>query len=236
MTFWKRPGSETDLDARLRADRPAARDEFVSALAVRVESRRPVSRRSLGLAIALTVVMVVSLSAFGGMGYASRAIADGYSSATKVIKKTIKRPQPTYIKASKSKQSGQTPAKFQYNGGFHGCTPGYWKQTQHFFAWGGVSQGASFNTTFGVTAAKSGFANSFTLLQALQNGGGGISALGRQAVAAYLNSLRPGMNYPYTTAQVISMVKTAINSGNATTIENTKNQLEAANSLEGPLC
>ena len=66
--------------------------------------------------------------------------------------------------------------------------------------------------------------------------GGGIDALARQGTAAYLNANRPGMNYPYTSAQVVSMVQSAIQSGNATTIENTKNLLEAANTLEGPLC
>ena len=82
----------------------------------------------------------------------------------------------------------------------------------------------------------SGFTNTFSLLDALNDGGGGIDALARQGTAAYLNSLRTGMNFPYTTAQVISMVQSAIQSGNATTIENTKNALETANSLEGPLC
>jgi hypothetical protein len=224
MSFWSRRPSDGDLEARLRASRPQAPSGFVDALSGRA-GRRPALRSALAFALVLTSLLLASLAAFGGISSAARAVTTAVSSATS-----------TLTQSSTPTVQTNTPAADQYGDGFHGCTPGYWQQTQHFFAWGNVSQNASFNTTFGVTAAQSGFPNSFTLLDALQEGGGMIDALARHAVAAYLNSLRPGMNFPYTTQQVINMVKTAIVSGSATKIEETKNKLEAANQLGGPLC
>jgi hypothetical protein len=168
---------------------------------------------------------VAALAAFGGIGYAANAVSQTVSTASDTL--SLSKKVPTVDVSS--------PTTDQYGGG-HGCTPGYWKQTQHFFRWGGIPQSQSFNTTFGVTAAQSGFANSFSLLEALANGGGGINALARQGAAAYLNSRTPGMNFPYTTQQVITLVHDAIVSGKSKTIEATKDALEKANSLEGPLC
>jgi len=71
----------------------------------------------------------------------------------------------------------------------------------------------------------------FTLLDALQNGGGGVDALGRQATAALLNAAK-GF-YPLTTAQVIADVKAAY--ANSSLIESTKDLLEADNTLGCPL-
>src|SRR6476620_1824848 len=54
--------------------------------------------------------------------------------------------------------------------GTQGCTPGYWKQTQHFDSWKVYQPTDSFNAVFGLTGP---FANSWTLLDALSQGGGG---------------------------------------------------------------
>jgi hypothetical protein len=83
--------------------------------------------------------------------------------------------------------------------GNEGCTPGYWKQDQHFDSWPAPYTP---NTLF-----SSVFENAFpgmTLLQVLQQGGGGLNALGRHTVAALLNAASTGVEYPLTTAQVIS--------------------------------
>lgn len=112
--------------------------------------------------------------------------------------------------------------------GDQGCTPGYWKQEQHFDSWAGYSPGDKFDAVFGRDATNP----DLTLLQALQQGGGGLKALMRHAVAALLNASNPGVNYPYTTAQVISMFQAAFDSGS---YEATKNRLEAANELGCPL-
>jgi hypothetical protein len=79
-----------------------------------------------------------------------------------------------------------------------GCTPGYWKQSQHFDSWT-----APFTPT---TLFSDVFENAFpgmTLQQVLSQGGGGLKALGRHTVAALLNAASSGVSYPLTTQQVI---------------------------------
>ena len=66
-----------------------------------------------------------------------------------------------------------------------GCTPGYWKQDQHFDSWEatGYEPGDSFDVVFGVASS-----NGWTLLEALDAGGGDENALARHATAALLNA------------------------------------------------
>lgn len=106
--------------------------------------------------------------------------------------------------------------------GAEGCTPGYWKQPQHFDSWTGFSTGTSFESVFGEA-----FPGNPTLLQVLGMGGGGKAALGRHAVAALLNSTSDGVDYAFTTDEVIAMVTSAL--ANPATIEATKNKLATAN-------
>ena len=111
-----------------------------------------------------------------------------------------------------------------------GCTPGYWKN--HLSAWGvtGYAPGNDFYTVFGVNVT-----GNYTLLAALDLGGGGVNALKRHAVAALLSSAHPSVFYPYSTTEVLAMVKAAILSNSASTIEATKNLLDAANNSGCPL-
>jgi len=113
-------------------------------------------------------------------------------------------------------------------GNFEGFTPGYWKQKQHFSSWVGYTTNQSFETTFGVVIAGS----NYSLLEALGLGGGGVNALMRHAVAALLNASNGGVNYKYSTAQVISMVQNAFATGN---YEATKNLFEAENEKGGSI-
>jgi hypothetical protein len=124
---------------------------------------------------------------------------------------------------------------------YTGCTPGFWKN--HPALWNGISPDLpgitykttdKFNAVFGVTAAQSGFSDSTTLLTVLGTGGGCKNALGRHAVAALLNT--KANNYPLTTAQVLSQVKSALLTNNCTTIENLKNTLDAYNNFGGGVC
>lgn len=85
---------------------------------------------------------------------------------------------------------------------FQGCSPGYWKQSQHFDSWVTYHIGDSFKTIFNVNYKQ-------TLLQALQQNGGKEKALGRQAVAALLNAANPQVNYFYSQTQIINIVQTA---------------------------
>lgn len=93
--------------------------------------------------------------------------------------------------------------------GIAGCTPGYWKQKQHFDSWIGYTQSQNFNTVFG----RNFFSGGRTLLQALSTGGGGKDRFGRHATAALLNTANSGVAYGMTTAQVIAAVQTAIDNG-----------------------
>lgn len=106
-----------------------------------------------------------------------------------------------------------------------GCTPGYWRQSQHFDSWTGYAPSDAFATVFGVS--RSG-----TLLDNVWARGGGAGALSRHAVAALLNASSGGVSYPYTTAQVITAVQSAFASGS---FEATKNAFEAANEAGCPL-
>ena len=116
--------------------------------------------------------------------------------------------------------------------GGEGCTPGYWKQSQHFDSWTAPYDPTdSFNATFGVNVTLSG---GTTLLGALQSGGGGINALARHATAALLNAASPGVDSDFTTAQVIALVQDAIAPGGIT-IEAAHQLLAAANEQGCPL-
>jgi hypothetical protein len=71
--FWSR---SSRLEHRLREERPAPRDEFVSMLSERVRESRPAPRARMRVAFAgaLTMSMLMVLAAFGGMGYAASGV------------------------------------------------------------------------------------------------------------------------------------------------------------------
>ena len=108
-----------------------------------------------------------------------------------------------------------------------GCTPGYWKQTQHFDSWVGYLPTDRFDTVFSVTL----FGNK-TLLQVLGQGGGGRAAMGRHAVAALLSASSGGVDYFYSVAEVINLVQGAVATG---TFEAAHLILAAQNELGCPL-
>lgn len=65
-----------------------------------------------------------------------------------------------------------------------GCTPGYWKQSQHFGNWPAPYTPS---TPFANVHFEDAFPG-MTLLEVLRLRGGGLKALGRHAVAGLLNS------------------------------------------------
>ena len=73
-----------------------------------------------------------------------------------------------------------------------------------------------------------------TLLDVLKLKGGGLNALGRQTVAALLNSADSdvGAAYPYTTAQVVAAFNLVYPGGNYGAL---KDLFESANRLGCPL-
>jgi hypothetical protein len=84
-------------------------------------------------------------------------------------------------------------------GGGEGCTPGYWKQKQHFDSWT-----PPYTPDMQFSAVFDDAFPGMTLLEVLQQGGGGLKALGRHTVAALLSSASSGVDYDLSTAQVIS--------------------------------
>lgn len=87
--------------------------------------------------------------------------------------------------------------------GAEGCTPGYWKNHLEDWPTTGYSPGDYFNTVFGVSY----FDYDYTLEDAINQGGGGIKKIARHGTAALLSASHPDVNYPYTPAEVISMVQ-----------------------------
>jgi hypothetical protein len=109
--------------------------------------------------------------------------------------------------------------------GNEGCTPGYWKQEQHFGNWEPFAPpGPDFDTYFGVNF----FDPNLNFLQALENGGGGVDALGRHAAAAILNAAASGVDCAYTTAQIIDIVQ-GDGAYTGLSVEDRKNLLADAN-------
>lgn len=111
------------------------------------------------------------------------------------------------------------------HGGSVGCTPGYWKQSQHFDSWPlALQPSTQFSTVF---------ADAFpgmSLLQVLSRGGGGLNALGRHTVAALLNA--SSIDYGMDTADVVAAFNAAYARG---TYETLKNELATLNERGCPL-
>ena len=98
---------------------------------------------------------------------------------------------------------------FSDRDGCEGCTPGYWKNHTDPSDWGptGFSPSDIWDTVFGVSL----FGPTFTLLDALSQGGGGVKALGRAATAALLNGAHPDVSYCFpSNSRLFSDVKKAL--------------------------
>ncbi len=106
--------------------------------------------------------------------------------------------------------------------GGEGCTPGYWRQDQHFDSWvpTGYAPGDEYNVVFGVSGSFD------TLLDAVWANGGGENALARHAVAALLNAAHPDINYAYSVDEILAGVQNAYATGD---FEPFKNALDTAN-------
>jgi len=120
--------------------------------------------------------------------------------------------------------------------GGQGCTPGFWKQSQHFGHWETYSPGDDYETIFGVQIVikepNNAMNNMPTLLEALNAQGGAQNALARHSVAALLNAASSGTSFLFTEAGVIALVQAAFVDGS---FEQKKNLLAAENELGCPL-
>lgn len=104
------------------------------------------------------------------------------------------------------------------------CSPGYWKQPQHFDNWVGYTQGQTFFSVFNRTITikwsakgKPGPVVNPTLLQSLQANGGGINLIAREAIDALLNSKK--LSFGFTPAQVIAAVQAAIDANDPSLLD-----------------
>lgn len=131
-------------------------------------------------------------------------------------------------------------------GGGQGCTPGYWKQSQHFDSWPdgfvpedtGTEDATLLTDVFTVPASlelekpESGNADDLTLLEGLELRGGGVNALIRHAVAALLNAANGDVSYDLTEQEVIDAFNAAVDGGD---VEGTKDDFEGFNEQGCPL-
>ena len=115
-----------------------------------------------------------------------------------------------------------------------GCTPGYWKQSQHFHSWDAA--GYSTTQTIGsVFSNASAFGlNNYTLLEGLSFEGGNSTKdaakiLLRAAIAAVLNSAHPTVDYAMSTADVVAAVNAALTSDDRNAIISLGLQLDTEN-------
>ena len=123
--------------------------------------------------------------------------------------------------------------------GDFGCSQGYWGG--HLASWAptGYSPGQTVASVFASAAAFPAI-GAATLEEALAFGGGrGVEGaarnLLRQAVASLLNAAHPDVEFPWTTADVISAVNAALDSGDRGTINSLKDDLDYDNNLGCPL-
>jgi hypothetical protein len=127
--------------------------------------------------------------------------------------------------------------------GNQGCTPGYWKQSQHFDSWTatGYSPGQLISSVFTVPASytiNGTPEGSFTLVQGLSfKGGNDVSGkaqtLLRAAIAAVLNSSNSAIKYGMSKTDIINAVNAALAGGDATTINDLANTLDGLNNGQG---
>ena len=146
-------------------------------------------------------------------GKASNPVGPGAGGASLVAADTAE-PTPTPTPTpDPTPEPTPTPTPTPPGGG-EGCTPGYWKQTQHYDSWVGYSPNQPFSSVF-----ENAFPGK-TLVQVLANGGGGLDALGRHTVAALLNASSPGVDSGLSAAAVISAFNAAYPGGDYKALKN----------------
>jgi hypothetical protein len=121
------------------------------------------------------------------------------------------------------------PAWIICHGGGEGCTPGYWKQTQHFDSWP-----APYYPDMLFSAVFEDAFPGLTLRDVLSLHGGGLNALGRHTVAALLNAASSSVNYDLTPQQVIDSFN-SVYPGTNGQYESLKNMFEGYNQQGCPL-
>jgi len=121
------------------------------------------------------------------------------------------------------------------------CSPGFWKT--HWVFWdeatdpvavaAGFTTTTSFNAFFSLTPAESGFADSLTMLQAVNLGGGDGEKLARHGISGLLNI---ASGYPYSYSNDATALYNEIRNAYLTsTFEPLASNLDTANNADCPL-
>jgi hypothetical protein len=183
-------------------------------------------RRSVGARVAATLVL-----ALGGFTLAAVVSGVGFAGGETTTDST-----PSTTETSPPTTTETTPPTTTQPPGGEGCTPGFWKNLKkHEVFWTdpfdpGDLVSSVFSATLGTDAGNQ------TLIQALENGGGGIDALLRHAVAGVLNAASPDIDYPFTVTEIVNAVNAAIAGNDPAVIEALKNDLDDANNLGSDIC
>lgn len=120
-----------------------------------------------------------------------------------------------------------------------GCTPGYWKQEQHFGSWTPpYTPDTNLRDIFVTTPVE--LIPDDTLLEALNYGGGGgvegaTQILLRAAVAALLNAASPDVTFPVSVGHVVDTTIDRIESQYRPTILTRAAYFDSINNLGCPL-
>jgi len=218
-----------------------------------------------GLAAGSTVLSVTLASLQTGEGWAVYTSTDGLtyvpfagstgtSDGTSAYLPTITIPVPA---STKYLQIAPGPGAFGNNYlvqsvttvttppnlGTQGCTPGYWKQSQHFHSWTatGYTPGQLISTVFsvpGTLKVNNLGLGTYSLVNGLSfKGGSDLSGkaqiLLRAAIASLLNTSNSSIQYGMLQADVINAVNAALATGDATQITNLATKLDGLNNGRG---
>src|SRR3954466_3922252 len=99
-----------DLEARLRAERPQPRADFLASVAEKVGSDRAKAKKprfGLVFASGLTAALLVALASVGGIGYAASGGWHRVKSATKVVQPPVHRQRPASANGARSSAADQ---------------------------------------------------------------------------------------------------------------------------------
>jgi hypothetical protein len=177
---------------------------------------------------------LLSVPVLAVCGFAAAATLAGVGLATTTTTSTSPEPTTTTTQPATTTTTTTTTTAPPGN---EGCTPGFWKNNadkKGASQWGvtGFSPTQPVSSVF--SAAPASVAG-LTLLEGLQEGGGGVDALTRHAIAAVLAAAHPDVDYPLTVEQIQNMVNAAFASGDAATIEALKNVLDGFNNAGCPI-
>jgi hypothetical protein len=124
-------------------------------------------------------------------------------------------------------------------GGAEGCSHGYWKNHEGSWPATGYSTNQKVSSVFSQASLYPSLGNA-TLHESLSfNGGPDVTAAAanmlKQATGSLLNSAHAGVDFPWTTAQLISDVDAALASKNSSVLLGLASDLDKANNLGCPL-